>query len=150
MVNKMEEIKKLKKKSQKTGITRVNSISDLETEIMNIIWDKGEATVREVHEIMLKKEMGKKDFGFIPYATVMSTMTTLAEKGLLKQDKSKKTFVYSAAMDNKSLSRNIMESVAEKLLDKSSKELIFKFLSYTSEIPQAKIIDLLNKIEKIK
>jgi BlaI family transcriptional regulator, penicillinase repressor len=146
----MEEIKKLKKKSLKTGITRVNSISDLETEIMNIIWDKGEATVREVHEIMLKKEMGKKDFGFIPYATVMSTMTTLAEKGLLKQDKSKKTFVYSAAMDNKSLSRNIMESVAEKLLDKSSKELIFKFLSYTSDIPQEKIIDLLNKIEKIK
>lgn len=147
---KMEEIKKLKKKSQKTGITRVNSISDLETEIMNIIWNKGEATVREVHEIMLKKEMGKKDFGFIPYATVMSTMTTLAEKGLLKQDKSKKTFVYSAAMDNKSLSRNIMESVAEKLLDKSSKELIFKFLSYTSEIPQEKIIDLLDEIEKIK
>jgi predicted transcriptional regulator len=99
---------------------------------------------------MLKKEMGKKDSGFIPYATVMSTMTTLAEKGLLKQDKSSKTFTYTAAIDNKSLSRNIMESVADKLLDKSSRELIFKFLSYTAEIPDEKILSLLNKIEKMK
>jgi predicted transcriptional regulator len=146
----MDEIKKPKKKSQKFGLKRINSISDLETEIMNIIWERGKTTVREVHEIMLKKEMGKKDSGFIPYATVMSTMTTLAEKGLLKQDKSSKTFTYTAAIDNKSLSRNIMESVADKLLDKSSRELIFKFLSYTAEIPDEKILSLLNKIEKMK
>ncbi|MBM3709728.1 MAG: BlaI/MecI/CopY family transcriptional regulator [Actinobacteria bacterium] len=147
---KMNEIRKSRKKSQKFGLKKINSISDLETEIMNIIWERGTTTVREVHEVMLKKEMGKKDFGFIPYATVMSTMTTLAEKGLLKQDKSSKTFTYSAAIDSKSLSRKIMESVADKLLDKSTKEMIFRFLSYTSEVPEEKILSLLDKIEKIK
>jgi len=80
----------------------------------------------------------------------MSTMTTLAEKGLLKQDKGSKTFIYTAAIDNKSLSRKIMESVAEKLLDKSSRELVFKFLSYTADVPEEKILGLLNKIEKMK
>src|SRR3972149_2851921 len=97
----------------------------------------------------IKKEMEKKDSGFIPYTTVMATMATLAEKGLLKQDKSNKTFVYSAAIDSRSLSRNIIGSVAEKLLDKSSKELIYKFLSAVEDVPIEKINKLLDDL-KIK
>ena len=143
----MEETKKLKKLSQEFGIKKVNSISDLETEIMKIMWDAEKATVREVHELMLKKEMASKDSGFIPYTTVMATMATLAEKGLLKQDKRNKTFVYSAAIDNQSLSRNIIDSVAEKLLDKTSREIIYKFLTAVSDIPVEKINKLLDELK---
>ena len=148
----METIKKTKGISEEFGIKKINSISDLETEIMKIMWTIDRATVREVHELMLKKEMEKKDSGFIPYTTVMATMATLAEKGLLKQDKSNKTFIYSAAIDSASLSRNIINSVAEKLLDKSSKELIYKFLSAVEDVPIEKINKLLDelKTKKIK
>jgi len=143
----MENIKKTKELSEEFGIKKVNSISDLETEIMKIMWTTDEATVREVHELMLKKEMEKKDSGFIPYTTVMATMATLADKGLLKQDKSNKTFIYSAAINNRSLSRNIIGSVAEKLLDKSSKELIYKFLSAVEDVPIEKINKLLDELK---
>ena len=142
----MENIKKTKEISEEFGIKKVNSISDLETEIMKIMWTTDEATVREVHELMLKKEMEKKDSGFIPYTTVMATMATLADKGLLKQDKSNKTFIYSAAINSRSLSRNIIGSVAEKLLDKSSKELIYKFLSAVEDVPIEKINKLLDEL----
>ena len=143
----MENIKKTKEISEKFGIKKVNSISDLETEIMKIMWTTDKATVREVHELMLKKEMEKKDSGFIPYTTVMATMATLADKGLLKQDKSNKTFIYSAAINSRSLSRNIIGSVAEKLLDKSSKELIYKFLSAVEDVPIEKINKLLDELK---
>ena len=143
----MENIKKTKEQSEEFGIKKVNSISDLETEIMKIMWTTEEATVREVHELMLKKEMEKKDSGFIPYTTVMATMATLADKGLLKQDKSNKTFIYSAAINSRSLSRNIIGSVAEKLLGKSSKELIYKFLSAVEDIPVEKINKLLDELK---
>ncbi len=56
----MENIKKTRELSEEFGIKKVNSISDLETEIMKIMWTTNEATVREVHELMLKKEMEKK------------------------------------------------------------------------------------------
>ncbi|MCL4417993.1 MAG: BlaI/MecI/CopY family transcriptional regulator [Actinobacteria bacterium] len=79
----------------------------------------------------------------------MATMATLAEKGLLKQDRSNKTFIYSAAINSRSLSRNIIGSVAEKLLDKSSKELIYKFLSAVEDVPVEKINRLLDEL-KIK
>ena len=143
----MENIKKTKELSEEFGIKKVNSISDLETEIMKIMWTIDKTTVREVHELMLKKEMEKKDSGFIPYTTVMATMATLAEKGLLKQDKSNKTFVYSAAISSRSLSKNIIISVAEKLLDKSSKELIYKFLSAVEDVPVEKINKLLDELK---
>ena len=143
----MENIKKTKEISEEFGIKKVNSISDLETEIMKIMWTTDEATVREVHESMLKKEMEKKDSGFIPYTTVMATMATLADKGLLKQDKSNKTFIYSAAINSRTLSRNIIGSVAEKLLDKSSKELIYKFLSAVEDVPIKKINKLLDELK---
>jgi len=143
----MENIKKTRELSEEFGIKKVNSISDLETEIMKIMWTTDEATVREVHELMLKKEMEKKDSGFIPYTTVMATMATLADKGLLKQDKSNKTFIYSAAINSRSLSRNIIGSVAEKLLDKSSKELIYKFLSAVEDVPIEKINKLLDELK---
>ena len=143
----MENIKKTKEISEEFGIKKVNSISDLETEIMKVMWTTDEATVREVHELMLKKEMEKKDSGFIPYTTVMATMATLADKGLLKQDKSNKTFIYSAAINSRTLSRNIIGSVAEKLLDKSSKELIYKFLSAVEDVPIKKINKLLDELK---
>src|SRR4030042_7087638 len=143
----MENIKKTRELSEEFGIKKINSISDLETEIMKIMWKINSATVREVHELMLKKEMEKKESGFIPYTTVMATMATLADKGLLKQDKSNKTFIYSAAINSRSLSRNIIGSVAERLLDKSSKELIYKFLSAVEDVPIEKINKLLDELK---
>jgi predicted transcriptional regulator len=125
----MTKNKEVKKKSEEIGINGLDSISNLEADIMNIIWSKGRVTVREVHEDMLKKEIESKEHGFIPYTTVMSTMTTLAEKGLLKQDKTSKTYLYSAAVDRKELSKRIIKSVTEKLLDEDTAKKVSKFLS---------------------
>jgi predicted transcriptional regulator len=146
----MKKVKAKRSSSEEFGIKKISSINDLETEIMKIMWKIDSATVREVHELILKKEMEQKDSGFIPYTTVMATMASLAEKGILKQDRSNKTFIYSAAMDSNSLSRNIINSVAERLMDNASKELVYKFLSAVSEIPVEKINKMLNDLGKKK
>ncbi len=109
--------KSTKKKSEEIGIYGLNSISNLEANIMKVVWEKGKATVREVHEAMLRQEIAKKQNGFIPYTTVMSTMNTLAEKGLLKQDKRAKTYTYSPAVTKTELAKSIIQSVAETILE---------------------------------
>lgn len=144
----MAKKENLRKKSEEIGINGLNSISNLEAEIMKIVWEKGKITVREVHEIMLRREVEKKEKGFIPYTTVMSTMTTLADKGLLKQDKSAKTYIYSAAMNKKQLSKSIIKSVANKLLDNQTKNLVTGFLSDTNNITKNGIEKLLDEIDK--
>ena len=137
----------LKKKSEEIGINGLNSISNLEADIMKIVWERKKVTVREVHEYMLRKEIENKKEGFIPYTTVMSTMTTLAEKGLLKQDKSSKTYVYSAAVDNKELSKSIIKSVAEKLLEDSTSKMVSNFLNDSKKISVEGIETMLKEIK---
>jgi len=144
----MKEKKDTKKKSKEIGIDGLNSISNLEADIMKIVWDRKEITVREVHEIMLREEIKKKKQGFIPYTTVMSTMTTLAEKNLLKQNKSGKTYIYSAAVNKKQLSKSIIKSVAYKLLNGSTSNLVSKFLADSSNISKKGINKLLEEIDK--
>jgi len=144
----MKEKKDTKKKSKEIGIDGLSSISNLEADIMKIAWDREEITVREVHEIMLREEIKKKKQGFIPYTTVMSTMTTLAEKSLLKQNKSGKTYIYSAAVNKKQLSKSIIKSVASKLLNGAASNLVSKFLADSSNISKEGIGKLLEEIDK--
>ena len=61
----------------KTSKRKISSISNIEADILLVIWDKGKATVREVHEKLLEKEYEKKEDGFLPYTTVLSAMGNL-------------------------------------------------------------------------
>ena len=99
---------------------------------------------------MLIKEVGSRESGFTPYTTVMSTMTTLAEKGILKQNRIGKTYIYSAAIDKEELSRSIIETVADTLLEGASKELIFRFLSDSENLSTEGIEKLIKKLDKFK
>ena len=137
-----------KKKSVEIGINGLNSISNLEAEIMKIVWEKEKVTVREVHETMLRLEIEKKDCDFIPYTTVMSTMTTLAEKNLLKQNKAAKTYIYSAAVDKKELSKSIIQSVSDKLLEESTSGMVSRFLSDSKNLTQKGVEKLMHEIDK--
>lgn len=137
-----------KKKSEEIGINGLNSISNLEAEIMKIVWERGDVTVREVHETMLRREIEMKEHSFIPYTTVMSTMTTLAEKQLLKQDKTAKTYIYTAAVDKKELSKSIIQSVSDKLLEESASGMVSRFLSDSKNLTKAGIERLIDRIDK--
>ena len=92
---------------------------------------------------MLKKEIKKKEQGFIPYTTVMSTMATLADKGFLKQDKSAKTYIYSAAIDRKELSKSIIKTIVEKLLNGSFKKEIIHFIENEKNMTKKSIDNML-------
>lgn len=95
---------------------KIVGISNLEAEILLIVWDKGTATNREVYEAFIKKDIRDKKSGFIPYTTIFSTMNSLARKKILKVDKSRKIYRYSAVVSREELARSIVKSVEEKLL----------------------------------
>jgi BlaI family transcriptional regulator, penicillinase repressor len=145
-----ETIMRKKKYSSEIGINGLNSISNLEADVMKIVWEKQEVTVREVHESMLKKEIAVKDSGFTPYTTVMSTMTHLAERGVLSQKRVGKTFIYTAAMDKEELSGSLIKTVANTLLEGSSRQLIFKFLSGAQRLSNESVEKLIEKLDEKK
>ena len=94
----------------------IKGISNLEANILLVLWDKGNVTTREVHEVFLKKELKEKDTDFTPYTTIMSTLNTLAKKNILKVNQSQKTYTYSAKLSRKELTKSIINSLVKKLL----------------------------------
>jgi len=95
----------------------ISGISKLEANILLIVWDiGGKVTNREVYEVFLKEEIKNKKSDFIPYTTIMSTMNQLAEKKILKIDRTNKTHTYTSEISRKELTKAIIGSVTEKLL----------------------------------
>jgi len=138
-----------KDRSKKLGISDSTSVSLLEVNILDIVWAEKRVTVREVHESIVKQDLAKGRKDLIPYTTIMSTMAGLAQRNLLKIDKSKKKYYYSATVSRHQLSKKIMINVAEKILGRSAKTLISKFLSRSSDMNKENISSLLKEIDKI-
>jgi predicted transcriptional regulator len=97
-------------------MVNISGISRLEAEILLIVWDKGTATNREVYEAFIKKDIRNKKSGFIAYTLILTTMNSMAGKKILEVDRSRKTYIYSAAVTREELTRSIVKSVEEKLL----------------------------------
>ncbi len=97
-------------------MNKIYGISKLEANVLLVVWDRSEVTNREVYEVFLKEEIKNKESSFIPYTTIMSTMNQLAEKKILRIDKTGKTYTYTLEISRKELTKAIIWSVAEKLL----------------------------------
>ena len=69
------------------------ALGDLEREVMEVIWSRGEAPVRAVLGV-LNARSGRSR----AYTTVMTVMANLARKGLLARRREGRTDIYSAVL----------------------------------------------------
>ena len=65
------------------------SLGPLETEILNIVWDLGCATVKQVHELILADPDRE-----LAYTSVTTVLRRLTQKGWLVCDESNRAFVW--------------------------------------------------------
>ena len=75
--------------------------TESELEILQILWNRGIATVREVHEELSKT----KDAG---YTTTLKLMQIMHEKGIVRRDESLRTHVYQAAVNKERTQRHLL------------------------------------------
>jgi len=95
--------------------------TESELEILQILWSKGLATVREVHEELAKT----KDVG---YTTTLKLMQIMNEKGLVKRDDSMRTHVYQAAVNKEKTQRHLLSKMIDNLFGGSPTQLVIQAL----------------------
>ena len=83
-------------------------IGSLEADILAIIWERKQATVRDVYETLREQRQ-------IAYTTVMTVMNNLVKKELLTQDRTAIAYVYTPAIPGNEVASTIMDSVVERL-----------------------------------
>lgn len=95
--------------------------TESELEILQILWDAGEATVREVHEVLSKK----KSAG---YTTTLKLLQIMYDKGLVSRDDSIKSHVYKAAVSRKKTQKQFLDKMIKGLFSGSSAQLVMQAL----------------------
>lgn len=95
--------------------------TESELEILQILWLKGLATVREVHEELAKF----KDVG---YTTTLKLMQIMHEKGLVKRDESMRTHVYQPAVNKEKTQKHLLTKMIDSLFGGSSTQLVLQAL----------------------
>ena len=95
-----------------------------ELEVLQVIWERGPSTVREVMALLNAQRPRA-------YTTVMSLMNVMAEKNLLSQNPKGRAFLYSAKVTrDKTLSRLVRE-LLNRAFDGSASALVTHLLEQT-------------------
>lgn len=88
---------------------RPPTIPDSELDVLKVLWDRGEATVREVLETL--RSAGRQ----WSYATVATLLDRLESKGVVTSDRSELAFVYRPVISNQEVRQKRVTGLVEKL-----------------------------------
>ena len=99
------------------------NLTEAELRLMDIVWDKGTATVGEV-AAALPGEPG------LAYNTVLTTLRILEQKGYVRHKKPRegRAFVYRAVVGRKQASRNAVRHLIRRFFANSPELLVLNLL----------------------
>jgi BlaI family penicillinase repressor len=107
-----------------------------ELEVLQVIWDRGPSTVREVMNV-LNQERPRA------YTSVMSLMNVMVEKGLLGQKPKGRAFMYSAKVSQARTQSQIVRDLLGRVFDGSASALVTHLLEQAR--PDSKELDEIRK-----
>ena len=111
----------IRSKKQTMKNLKPNRPTESEMEILQVLWEKGPSTVREVHDVLTET----KDSG---YTTTLKLMQIMNEKGLLKRNDETKTHVYTALVKKESVQKQAVSKMINSLFKGSSAKLVMHAL----------------------
>ena len=94
----------------------------LELSILNVLWQKGPATVREIHAIVDESK---------PTAinTVLRMLQIMTEKNLVTRDDTVRPQIYRARYSQQQTQTHLVKDLIQRAFDGSVKEMVMRALS---------------------
>lgn len=116
--------------------------TESELNILNVLWNKTHATVREVHEIInLTKESG--------YTTTLKLMQIMHDKGLVTRDDSAKTHIYFPNVSREKTQNQLVGNMIANLFSGSAAQLVMQTLG-NHNATNEELIEIQNIINQLK
>ena len=93
-----------------------------ELQIMNVVWDRGRVTVRDVYEALRERRQ-------VAYTTVMTMMGILDQKGFLKRTPGEdRAFVYEPARSRQTVMRAMVNEFLDRVFGGSANPLMLHLI----------------------
>lgn len=96
--------------------------TEVELEILRALWDKKEATVREVFDVV-------SEHRFLGYTSVLKMLQIMTEKGLVERRESGKAHIYRAAASQQETQSQMLRDLSERLFAGSAAQLAMHALT---------------------
>ena len=116
---------------------KINSeirLGRLELQIMNVVWDKGKATVHDVKNALSRRKPA--------YSTILTMMRKLEAKGYLEHEVDGRTYVYRPLISQQAVRQGVLGDLVERLFEGSTSLLL------TSLVEQNRISE--NELRQIR
>ena len=93
--------------------------TDVELSILNVLWQRGPSTVREIHHVMSQyKETG--------YSTTLKMVQVMTEKGLVLKDESRRPQVYRPSMGQEKTQLQLLDDLVQRGFGGSAMKLVLR------------------------
>ncbi len=116
-------------------------LGPLEAEVMEIVWDRRDATVRDVHRALADRRP-------IAYTTVMTTMGRLTDKGILRRVEDQPAHHYFPLVTREQYANYTVKSVVDWLVNHFRDPAVAYFIDRVEEEDQAVIESLREAIQQ--
>ena len=118
------------------------TLTDVELEIMQVVWDKGSATVRDVYETVNTRRK-------IAYTTVMTMMRVLEQKGHVDKSDEERAYVYRPAKPKKQVIGAMVTDFLNRVFNGSAEPLLVH-LAEEGELSQENLKQVKRLLRKTK
>jgi len=118
-------------------VNKINSeirLGRLELQIMNVVWDRGKATVHDVKNALSRRKPA--------YSTILTMMRKLEVKGYLEHEVDGRTYVYRPLISQQAVRQGVLGDLVERLFEGSTSLLL------TSLVEQNRISE--NELREIR
>ena len=108
-----------------------------ELDVLNILWDGGPCTAREVWNVLNEKRKRH-------YTSVNSLLNTMADKGLLKRNDDQRTFSYEANIAREETQGQLVQDLMGRAFEGSPSSLMLQVLGQCD--PSSEEMDEIAKV----
>ena len=96
--------------------------TDAELAILNVLWERGPSTVRDVHDALSANQA-------TGYTTVLKLLQIMTEKGLVVRDESQRAHIYEARYSEQKTQRQLLADLVDRAFGGSPTKLVMQALS---------------------
>ena len=97
-------------------------LTDLQSAIMRVLWDRGEATVADIHAA-LQPERG------LALTTIATMLSRLDKRGIVKHRTQSRQYVYYPKVSERDVRRSMVADLTARLFDGDVAELVSHLLN---------------------
>ena len=121
---------------------KINSeirLGRLELQIMNVVWDRGKATVHDVKNTLSRRKPA--------YSTILTMMRKLEVKGYLEHEVDGRTYVYRPLISQQAVRHGVLGDLVERLFEGST-SLLLTSLVEQNRISENELCEIRKLIEE--